>query len=116
MSALHRFIDANPFPSYEDAESMIANGGDMAHSMAVVAEYGQANHRWLKAIYDSKLDKVVAKEMGQNIYDAGGFQAMQMNYYAFQIVTPFRKSRTHEIYGASNQLQYLWDGVGDWCS
>jgi hypothetical protein len=115
MTSLQRFIDANPYPSYEEADAILsADIRDMGHTMAVVAEYGQGNHKWLKAIYDSKMDREVAREMGQKIYDAGGFQAMQMNYYAFQLISPFRKSRSSEIYGASNRLQYLWDGVGEW--
>lgn len=117
MSELRAFVASNPFPSYDKMMDYIDNHPQMQLGIAMYAEYGKFNHECLKRIYDSGMDKAVAREMGQKIYNAGGMQAMQMNYYAFNHYSPFSKSRNQEIYyTGSTLLQYLWDGIGDWQS
>lgn len=115
MSELRAFVANNPFPSYDKMMDYIDNHPQMQLGMAMYAEYGKFNHECLKAIYDSGMDTTIAHEMGQKIYNAGGLQAMQMNYYVFNHYSPFSKSRNQEIYyTGSTILQYLWDGIGDW--
>ncbi len=114
---MKNYIANNPFPSYDKMIDSIDNHPQMQLGLAMYAEYGKFNHDCLKAIYESGMDEKVAREMGQKIYNRGGMQAMQMNYYVFNHYSPFSKARDQELYyDGSTLLQYLWDGVGEWQS
>ncbi len=108
------YIDANKYPSYEEACDIINMTIDDIDRIDVIAEYDQTNHRWLESIYKSKFDVELTKNIGKRIYDSGGITAMMMNYYAFQYVSPFRKSENEYIRNFSKRLDYLWTGVGEW--
>ena len=112
--SLKSFISANPFPSYEEALSAIEKHPTM--SLAMYAEYGKPNHEALKNAYESGMDPKIVHKIGEFIYSLGGMQAMQMNYYAFATVAPFRYALDPDIRYAYKELEYGWDGVGYWAT
>lgn len=112
--ALASYAARNPFPSYEEMIDAIEKFPDVGMSMAMFAEYGKPHHNHLKKAYESGMNQSVCKEAGQAIYDMGGMQAMQMNYYAFYYFSPYSKSRDPDIQGAARWLEAAWDGIGEW--
>jgi hypothetical protein len=84
--------------------------------MAMYVEYGKPHHEALKRAYESGMKADIVRQAGELIHSLGGMQAMQMNYYAFSVVAPFRASRDPDIQYAYKELEYGWDGVGQWQS
>ena len=60
------------------------------------------------------MDPAVVRKSGMLIDSLGGMQAMQMNYYAFAAVAPFHLASDPDIRYAYKELEYGWDGVGNW--
>ncbi len=108
------FVATHPFPSYKEMQSAIERHPDVAMSMAMWAEFGKPHYEVLKAAYDSAMDPEVIRKAGQVIHELGGFRAMQMNLYTFMYFSPFRLSHDPDILYAYKQLEYKWNGIGDW--
>ncbi len=108
------FVATHPFPSYKEMQAAIERHPDVAMSMAMWAEFGKAHYAALKDAYESAMDPAVIRKAGQIMHDLGGFRAMQMNLYVFMHFSPFRLSDDPDILDAYKQLEYKWDGVGDW--
>ena len=102
-----KYIQTNPFPSYDEMISRIGS------NMNVYAEYGETNHNSLKKIYESFMNKDVAKKEGLLIYKRGGTRALQMNCTAFMYHGPFSTSYNPEIKYESKTLEFAWDGIGE---
>ena len=112
---MDNFVANNPFPSYDNMIQLIETHQDIELSMSMYAEYGEFNHECLKTIYESGMNRILAREMGQKIYDRGGIEAMQMNYYVFTQYSPFIRATNREIYyNGITCLEYIWDGIGKW--
>ncbi len=92
----------------------IDSHSDVAMSMAMWAEYGHAHHEALKTAYESGMDRATIRKAGEIIHNLGGMQAMQMNYYVFFYFSPFRSAHDPEIHSAYRDLEYGWDGIGEW--
>jgi hypothetical protein len=113
-STMDSFVASHPFPSYKEMQAAIERHPDVAMSMAMWAEFGKAHYAALKDAYESVMDPAVIRKAGQIIHDLGGYRAMQMNFYVFMHFSPFRFSDDPDIQYAYKQLEYKWDGVGDW--
>lgn len=113
---MEAFIASHPFPSYATMIKRINEHPDASMGMAMFAEYGEAHHEALKAAYESGMKRDDIKRAGQIINNMGGIHAMRMNFYAFMYYSPFRQSRNEDLYYAYKQLEYGWDGIGDWIS
>jgi hypothetical protein len=111
---MESFIAIHPFPSYKEMQAAIEQHPDVAMSIAMWSEFGKAHYEALKAAYDSAMDPAIIRKAGQIIHDLGGCRAMQMNFYAFMHFSPFRISDDPDILYAYKELEYGWDGVGDW--
>ena len=93
---------------------MIERHPDVALSMAMWAEFGKSHYAALKEAYESGMNRDIVRKVGTIIHNLGGMQAMQMNYYAFSYCSPFRHSSDPDIQYAYKDLEYGWDGVGNW--
>lgn len=102
-----KYIKENPFPSYDEMITRIGN------NMDVYAEYGESNHNSLKKIYESCMNRDVAKKEGLLIYKRGGTRALQLNCAAFMYYGPFSTSHNPEIKYESKTLEFAWDGIGE---
>lgn len=110
------FIAFNPYPSYKEMLNKIEKHPDTSISIAMWCEYGKPHHMLLKEVYESGMNKEIIRKAGEAIYKLGGMRAMQMNYYAFMHCSPFRHSENENIVFAYKDLEYGWDGIGDWVS
>ncbi len=108
------FVATHPFPSYTDMQAAIEMHPDIAMSIAMWSEFGRPHYAALKDAYESAMDPVVIRKAGQTIDRLGGYRAMKMNFYVFMHFSPFRTSDDPDIRYAYKQLEYGWDGVGDW--
>ena len=117
-AVVKEYINAHPAPSYKDVVQAIENS-DHQLAMMMWAEYGNMNHDCITAIYkhlaDTKTgkdgdmwpDRSAIKEHAQRIYDRGGMQALQMNWYVLRM---FVAKDVAAMYVDS----HLFDGVGEW--
>jgi hypothetical protein len=49
---------------------------------------------------------ICVKEIGEQLADMGGFELMLQAHQMF--------SDSYQVYGAARNLEYCWDGVGEW--
>jgi hypothetical protein len=104
-------IRNNPYPSYEEMDRR--HGDDIMLS----AEYGRRNHDALKEIYESGMNKEIAREIGEKIYKRGGTRALQANCTSFARYGPFSNSVFPDVrYNGPKDLESAWDGIGDFMS
>ncbi len=114
---MESFILSNPFPSYQQMTQDIEDYPDFGLSMAMYAEFGRRHYEVLKAAYESGMKREAIRHAGQVIYDLGGMQAMQMNFYAFAHFSPFRNAKHDpDVFYAYKELEYGWDGIGQWAA
>jgi hypothetical protein len=81
--------------------------------------FDDSNYRDMKAIYDSGMDPVVAKECGQKIADRGerrdlgyGIEEMRGVYYTLMLYSPFTNARDPIVRSLGTTcLNHLWDGI-----
>ena len=111
---MNSFVASHPFPTYQEMRGMIERYPDATLSTAMWAEFGRLHHAALKAAYESGMNRDIVRKAGIAIKNMGGMHAMQMNYYIFAHFSPFRLSNNPDIQYAYKQLEYGWDGVGDW--
>ena len=120
---------STPFPTLREMEQFIledlpkrATQLSIQSLLEWSAELGANNHQLLKRFFDSRMDKTVARTIGQDIYERGGMCAMRANYY---IYTHFINERLKDMNLTDDQwceeafkhgfyLAKLWDGVGEW--
>ena len=101
----------------------------MKTSMAMLwgAEFGEWNYEMnveiLKCLYKNKNpehkdydenDKKEIKQLGQDIYDRGGFDALQANFYIMSYFMDFCEegNETHKTHISS--LNALFNRIGEW--
>ena len=46
-----------------------------------LAEYGDTNHTWCATIFANASDRTVVRSIGERIYNRGGMDALQANFY-----------------------------------
>lgn len=81
--------------------------------------FDSGNYDDLKAIYDSGMDKDVARERGQNIVNRGeqreigyGIEELRGMYRIMQYYSPFAKAHDPVVYAlGTTMLNHLWDGI-----
>ena len=127
LTAVDAFY-ATPFPTYDELHSFVLQAlpervpRNRPHHMEWVVDLGPNNHLLLKRIFDSKLNKDVVREVGNEINERGGMTAMVANFY---IYCHFVGERLKDMGITSNQwneihdshakfIEALWNGVGQW--
>lgn len=89
--AIKRFVQTNPYPSYEEMMERIDCRIDL------FAEYGPKNHDWCKTIYENPTNQKLIVEMGKAIYMMGGLQALSKNHEVIKYYSPYWSSSNPEI-------------------
>jgi len=89
--AIIRFVQSNPYPSYEEMMERIDCRVDL------FAEYGPKNHDWCKTIYENPTNKKLIVEIGKAIYKMGGIQALSTNHEIIKCFSPYWRSSDPEI-------------------
>ena len=79
-----RFVQTNPYPSYEEMMERIDCRVDL------FAEYGSKNHVCCKIIYENPTNKELIVEMGKAIYKMGGLQALSKNHEIIKCFSPYK--------------------------
>ena len=104
------------YPSYETVEELIK------YDFELSSEYNEVNHLCMLTIFNNYDNKEIVKNMGENINERGGFQALQSNFY---ILCHALKYLIHDnpegepelrpkLINIRDKVQLHWDGVGDW--
>lgn len=83
-NAIIRFVQTNPYPSYEEMMERIDCRVDL------FAEYGSKNHVCCKTIYENPTNKELIVEMGKAIYKMGGVQALSKNHEIIKCFSPYK--------------------------
>jgi hypothetical protein len=110
-------IFALKFPSYSVADkwcdkTSIVNG----------AEYGEYAHDLLKAVFESKHDSATVKNAGRVMFQKGGMQSMQCNFYNYAVVIG-NMCQNNDVCEARYKkwwadarvvINKAWDGIGGW--
>ena len=87
---IQRYLDTHPPMSYAEVNSKMqefVRNGDASYRMIVLgwmAEYGEWNHDICVEIRANIWDYEKTMELGQRIYDRGGFTALQANFYVMK--------------------------------
>ena len=118
---------ATKFPTCDELENFVLYGlppriqATNSH-MEWYAELGPNNHANLQRIFESRLDPEVAREVGENINEQGGKQAMVANFYVYchfvgerlkyMDVTHDQFAEIHYVH--AKMLEKHWNGIGDW--
>lgn len=114
IKIMKEFISKNPYPSYDEIESIILSLEPKEFAMFCYSEYGYENHKDCKEIYENMTDMKICRKIGQRINDRGGFTAMQANYYVLKMCTPTFKSNSFVVKTFPSVIQSYFDGIGEW--
>ena len=109
--AIIRFVESNPYPSYEEMMERIDCRVDL------FAEYGSKNHDWCKTIYENPTNKELIVEMGKAIYKMGGMHALSKNHEIIKCFSPYWSSGDPEIRVQGRMIEEYFKGVcAEWKS
>lgn len=111
---IENFVKNNKYPSYSDIEKKLP--------INLKCEYGEPNHYYCKTIFENPTNLKIIRKMGRKIYERGGFQALQANYYTLMCYSPFGiEARLQPKMDAmvlscwaSSYIEYAWSGIGEW--
>ena len=110
-NAIIRFVQTNPYPSYEEMMERIDCRVDL------FAEYGSKNHVCCKIIYENPTNKELIVEMGKAIYKMGGLQALSKNHEIIKCFSPYWRSSDPEIRVQGRIIEEYFEGVcAEWKS
>lgn len=107
------FTDKNPYPSYEELLSRLQKS-DRPFPISLTSLYKENIHQFCKAIYENPVNMKKAREMGQNIYNEGGKEAMEACIYVLRMFSPTASSNSIQISGFWRMTEGWWDGIGTW--
>ena len=104
------------YPSYDKVEELIK------HSLYLLGENSEINYECMKNTFYNWDDKETVKEMGEQIDERGGFQALQANFYilcqVFKYLLHENPEREPELRRQfiiiRDKVDLYFDGVGDW--
>jgi len=100
------YLAENPCMTYDEVNAeMLTFAVVNPAVMRWMAEFGDWNYEQCKIMREQILDYGVSKELGQKIYDRGGFTALQANFY---IMKNFMCRGCLRF----QCTEYMFDGVG----
>lgn len=111
---MQEFVTKNPYPLYESIIREIKTHPDKLLASDMENNYTFFAHQLLKNIYENISSSEVIYNCGKILNFNGGLSRMQMCYYVFANYSPFRNAKNLDIYYAYKNLEYTWDGIGDW--
>ena len=77
-------------------------------------DYNEEIHLICKRIYENITNEKIVRECGQILYDKIGFRGMQACFYVLNLYSPLAASTNKEIRHCTVDIQYDWDGIGEW--
>ena len=80
------FVNVTPYPNYEEMLEKLDNHIDLW------SEYGEQHHMCCKLIYENPTNKNLIIEMGKNLYEMGGMQALSANHTIIKNFSPYCNS------------------------
>ena len=129
---IQKFIKKNPYPEYNDVTKMLKKNFNEyresddrefgIHYLNLVSEYGQPNHKWMKEIYENRMNEKLLKANGEKMYNRGGALVMQSNYSTvIEILKDMLENkdmkndeRVEILYPIKTQISECWNGIGEW--
>ena len=81
-----KFVKVTPYPNYEEMLEKLDNHLDLW------SEYGEQHHMCCKLIYENPTNKNLIIEMGKNLYEMGGMQALSANHTIIKNFSPYCNS------------------------
>ena len=114
---IYEFINECPYPPYNEVRKLIKG------NVAMCAEYGGLNHKWMEKIYNDIFDKNKVKVIGKLINERGGITAMSENFGTFMIIV---RNLLKRVQGKTNEelniiqcniyneINTAWDNIGSW--
>ena len=127
IKTVRRFVENHKYRTYEECIKIIETPNGTPRDEIIIdmwAEYGEYVHKWYEKIYNNFENINTIKIAGEIINRRGGFTTMQKSLYAFlkimiHLVTnsPTNYSHHEQIILTKyifKQIEYKWDGIGDW--
>jgi hypothetical protein len=102
----------HPFPSYSEMCKIIHSKFG-TEAFVYIAEYDEYNHNLLKTIYESNINEIVSKNIGNFINAKGGFNSMRAIYRIFAYCSPFSDAPP-QVRVNTILLDWHWDSIGNW--
>ena len=109
-ASIKKFVQTNPYPSYEEMMERIDCRLDL------FAEYGTQNHEWCKIIYENPTNKELIVKVGKAIYKMGGTQALSKNHEIIKCFSPYYKNPDIKIQQGRMIEEYFEDVCAEWKS
>ena len=107
---IEEYVKSSPYPQYEDIIKILYYNLTF---LDMYAEYGELNHTWCKTIYNNPNNKKLIVEMGKNIYNRGGMQALVQNHQVLRLI--YSKSNNIIIKGYVRIIEeYFQDVCDEW--
>ena len=91
---IKHFIKSYPYPCYDEVIKLIRG------NVAMCAEYGELNHKWMEKMYNDIFDKNKVKVIGKLINKRGGMTAMDENFSTFMIIV---RNLLKRVQGKTNE-------------
>ena len=114
---IKHFINSHPYPSYDEVRKLINR------NVAMCAEYGTLNHKWMEKIYNDIFDRKKIKVIGKLINVRGGMTAMVENFSTFmtvvrhllkRVVNKTNDEKNIIQYNIYNEVNTAWDRIDLW--
>ena len=107
---MQEYVAKNPWPTKDEMEERFKAS---PQAMQLWAEYGETNHEALKEIYESAIDKDVARKWGEILAERGGVRALQYNCMAFIYYGQLSLSPNQILRANARLLEFAWSGIKD---
>ncbi len=121
IESLKQFTRRHKYPTQkelvgllEEAMARHENGPFYGHFLQVYSEFGFFQYECSKIIYENIYNSQTVQDMGESIYRKNGLAGLQAVFYMMCWFSPFKEATDEEIKNAPKQIQYMWDGVGNW--
>eukprot|EP00397_Hematodinium_sp_SG-2012_P058363 GEMP01073770.1.p1 GENE.GEMP01073770.1~~GEMP01073770.1.p1 ORF type:complete len:157 (+),score=22.70 GEMP01073770.1:198-668(+) len=115
------WVARHPYPARNTIAAWLESfdAADYFSSVQVHADY--YDHDGMRRIYETR-EKSIAKAVGENISNNGGFAAMQTNWYVLSAICSLRipaffgerARRGRGVCYLPIELKYWWEGIGNW--
>jgi len=107
---IKEFAKSNPYPEYKEIYNFLKiNSENNLTCLDMLCEYHEINHNYCKIIYDNPNNEELIIDIGKKIYDRGGMQALQQNYYVLKLI--YSNSTNNIIKGYSRIIENYFQKV-----
>jgi hypothetical protein len=116
MKQTKEYITKNPYYHYKYImDSILSDKSiDFKQSISWASYYCQDIHNLCNCIYQNLHDREKCKEYGVQIHQKIGFDGLQSVYYIILRYSPTSISIDSDIRAIPVNLNYYFDGIGNW--